>query len=150
MNLNPIKKIHKFNKEANLLEGGYDDVRECAFPIEESLEGFNLDVLPGLLAMNPDEPCTPKDISRKIIWHTNGHNISDVERFDKHLDTIVFAFGSLFKLGLTPQQALAGLDAVMDANMTKLKSGKDDAGKQQKPKDFVGPEERLQRILDQR
>ena len=30
--VNPIKEIYRFNKEAGLLDNGYYDVRECAYP----------------------------------------------------------------------------------------------------------------------
>ena len=38
---NPIKSIYKFNKEAGLLEAGYNHLREPAFLIEEAIESFN-------------------------------------------------------------------------------------------------------------
>ena len=145
---NPIKEIYRFNKEAGLLDKGYDDARECAYPIEEMLEGFEPECG---LSLDLD---TPKAMSRAITkwltepeWYTE---LSDVDRFDKHLDAIVFNFGSLFKLGLTPQQAMKGLSVVMQANMKKLHAGQDSEGKQQKPVNFVGPEEQLQKILDER
>lgn len=159
MNMNAIKTIYKFNEQAGLLEQGYSDSRECAFPIEEALEGFDdTSILHETLTREDRElgepycDNTPKYLSREIIHQvlcTQG-NISDVDRMDKHLDTIVFAFGSLFKLGLTPQQAMRGLEVVMAANMKKLDAGKDEHGKQQKGDNFVGPESELQKILDER
>lgn len=139
MNMNVIKSIYNFNKEAGLLESGYSDERECAFPIEEALEGFPLIT-------------NPKMYSRQIIADavTADLDISDVDRLDKHLDIIVFSFGSIFKLGLSPQQALQALEIVMQANRQKLSVGTDDHGKQMKPSDFVGPEAKLQEILDKR
>ena len=152
---NAIKLIYKFNAEckdangASLIDKGYDDLKESAFSIEEMLEGFNTDVLHTLLAMD-GEPNTPKDISRKIMWHTNGiHNMNNVDRLDKHLDAIVYNFGSLFKLGLSPQQAIKALTIVAEANMQKLTAGQDEHGKQKKPDGFIPPEERLQHILDE-
>lgn len=134
-----INQIFTFNLNAGLLELGYDDERECAFPIEEAFEGF-----PSI--------ANPKMYSRSLIADaiTPDLNISDVDRFDKHLDIIVFSFGSLFKLGLTPNQVIRGLNKVMEANLQKLNVGKDKAGKQQKPMDFIGPELELQNILDER
>ena len=38
---NPFKSIYKFNKEAGLLEAGYNHLREPAFLIEEAIESFN-------------------------------------------------------------------------------------------------------------
>lgn len=159
--LNPIKQIYKFNEEAGLLSQGYSDERECAFPIEEALEGLSTSRLSYTLGI--PECSTPKEISRTIIqldsdyWGSIAENSnltiippSDVERLDKHLDIIVFSFGSIFKLGLTPQQAMNALDIVMQSNMSKLYAGQDSEGKQLKPQLFIGPETRLQKILDQR
>lgn len=156
MSLNPIKQVYKFNQEAGLLEAGYSDERECAFPIEEALEGFTyLADLAEAIGSHSDKP---KNISRYLVGIAqNGtddivqaEDIPDVDRFDKHLDTIVFALGSLFKLGLNPQQVMKGLGVVANANMAKLTVGKDEAGKQMKPKDFKSPEPLLQKILDER
>ena len=148
---NPIKSIYKFNLEAGLLEQGYSDERECAFPIEEALEDFGIKFLTDLAYRLDMTPTTsPKEISRAIIAEGPDKDLSDVDRLDKHLDTIVFAFGSIFKLGLTPQQAMNALDVVMQSNMSKLYAGQDSEGKQLKPTSFVGPETRLQKILEQR
>lgn len=147
----PITKIYMFNKDAGLLSAGYNDARECAFPIEEALEGFNLGLLQAGLYVKDGNA---KEISRAIISNTDARDdnffLADVDRLDKHLDTIVFAFGSIFKLGLNVEQALEALDVVMTANMQKLKAGKDEHGKQMKPENFVGPEIELQKILDRR
>lgn len=151
--MNAIKSIYKFNQECKrpdgscLLDQGYDDLKESAFSIEEMLEGFSLDVLSTLLL---EEDKSPKAISRKIMWHTNGINMTDADRLDKHLDSIVYNFGSIFKLGLTPQQAIRALSVVCDANLQKLHAGQDEHGKQRKPDGFIPPEERLQKILDER
>lgn len=154
MNMNAIKTIYKFNEQAGLLEQGYIDERECAFPIEEALEGFDLNSFEDYFPEHdPVVLNSPKELSRLLIdiaRNSGNEDISDVDRFDKHLDTIVFAFGSLFKLGLTPQQAMRGLEVVMAANMKKLDAGKDEHGKQQKGDNFVGPESELQKILDER
>jgi hypothetical protein len=155
--MSAIKSIYKFNLECKrpdgscLLDQGYDDSKEAVFSIEEMLEGFNLDLLPSMLNMvQEDGEPSPKTISRKIVWHTNGSNMTDVDRLDKHLDSIVYNFGSIFKLGLSPQQALKALSIVCDANLTKLSAGQDDHGKQRKPIGFIPPEQRLQLILDER
>lgn len=146
--LNAVKQIWKFNQEAGLLDLGYDDARECAYPIEEALEGFtSLYHLDSEVAIDGN---LPKYWSRELISRVGSFEGTDVDRFDKHLDAIVFAFGSLAKLGLTPQQAVKGLGIVMEANLTKLSVGKDSEGKQMKPEGFVGPEVKLQKILDER
>ena len=140
MNINPLKSIYRFNKEAGLLEAGYSDERECAFPIEEALEGFES----GLGNI------TPKEQSRLLMDALAGHfEGTDVDRFDKHLDIIVFSLGSLYKLGLSPQQVMRGLDIVANANMQKLQSKTDEYGKLTKPIDFIAPEEQLQKILNE-
>jgi len=140
MNINPIKAIYNFNKDAGLLEAGYSDERECAFPVEEALEGFESGLGNG----------TPKEYSRGLMDELAGYfEGTDVNRFDKHLDIIVFSLGSLFKLGLSPQQVMRGLSIVADANSQKLKVGVDSHGKQMKPSDFVPPEAKLQKILDE-
>lgn len=147
MNFNPIKQIYKFNQEAGLLAKGYDDGKECAFPIEEALEGFNTTEL--ICQLQMEATASPKDISRKIIDLTiNDETLEDVDRLDKHLDTIVFALGSIYKLGLNPQEAMKALSIVADANMQKLTVGTDSEGKQMKPEGFIPPEEKLQKLLD--
>ena len=143
--MNPIKLAYQFNKQAGLLEQGYSDIRECAFPIEEALEQLDVEYIDTGIQEGP------KELSRSIMSHVHPEiEVSDVDRFDKHLDIIVFSLGSLFKLGLTPQQAMKGLSVVMEANMQKLTEGKDEAGKQKKPTNFQGPEVKLQKILDER
>jgi hypothetical protein len=164
--MNAIKSIYKFNLECKrpdgscLLDQGYDDAKESAFSIEEMLEGFsNLHILAAQVMAENEEHgyynYTAKDISRGIIGlaRMDGdvtESITDVDRLDKHLDSIVYNFGSIFKLGLSPQQALKALSIVCDANLTKLSAGQDEHGKQRKPVDFVPPEQRLQLILDER
>lgn len=152
--LNAIKQIYKFNQDCkdseglSLLDKGYNDIKECAYSIEEMLEGYNLDILATLLL---EKDTSPKAISRKIMWHTNGiKNMKDVDRLDKHLDAIIYNFGSIFKLGLTPQEALKALSIVCEANMQKLNAGQDEHGKQKKPDNFIPPEQKLQKLLDKR
>ena len=76
--------------------------------------------------------------------------LSDVDRLDKACDAVVFAIGSMAKLGLNPQQITQSLNIVMEANMAKLKMGKDEHGKLLKPAGFTGPEPKLQALLDSR
>jgi len=145
-------KIREFNKKAGLLKDGYSDERECAYPIEEALEGFDdLTYLQNLFKLSN---ASPKDLSRSIIdYATNSDgssDIQDVDRFDKHLDIIVFSIGSLYKLELNSEQIARGLNVVVNANEQKLDAGKDSAGKQLKPDGFIPPEPQLQAILDER
>ena len=140
---NPIKEIYRFNEVAGLLDQGYSDERECAFPIEEALEGFPLIK-------------DPKAYSRQIVSDaiSSDLDISDLDRLDKHLDIIVFSFGSIFKLGLNAQQATHALNLVMEANMKKVSAGKDSHGKQLKPSDWERTLDKLnldlKKILDER
>ena len=151
---NPIKLIHKFNKEAGLLDKGYDDFRESSFQVEEALESFEMSSLIEKLGIDPSS--SPKDVSREILrlcvsdTEKSGAAISDVDRLDKACDAVVFAVGSMSKLGLNPQQITAALNIVMTHNQIKLKMPKDSYGKLTKPEGFVGPEAKLQELLDQR
>ena len=78
-----------------------------------------------------------------------GEAYQDVDRFDAILDIIFVAFGTLGKMGLDSGQIVDGYEAVLRANETKSKT-KDKNGKITKPKDFVGPEDKLQKILQKR
>lgn len=170
---NFIQEIYDFNKQAGLLEKGYDDFLESSFQIEEALEGFDLRKLWCKLngfnseitaaVLQVDELKTvlkAKDIARKILYdHVTIDNslkslhadyISDVDRLDKAIDAIVFAVGSIAKLGLNPEQIHRAIGVVTEANLTKLNCPKDEFGKLTKPVDFVGPEVELQKILDER
>jgi hypothetical protein len=156
---NPIKEIYRFNQQAGLLENGYNDFLESSFQIEEALEGFgDLPYLATRLAGDELEtvpsPLTAKDISRQIIalaeMDSKPTNLPDVERLDKACDAVVFAVGSMAKLGLNPQQITKALNVVMKANFQKLSMPKDEHGKLTKPENFTGPEADLQKILDER
>ena len=148
MSLNPIKLIYKFNKEAGLLAPGYIDEKECSFPIEEMLENLVTTQLGDTLGI---PGASPKLLSRRILSLTSTPmEITDVERLDKHLDAIVYCLGSIFKLGLTPQQAIAALEIVAQANLQKLSVGTDEHGKQLKPHNFIGPEAKLKELLNKR
>ena len=155
--MNFVEQIHDFNKQAGLLDKPYNDLLESSFQIEEALEGFNnLSNLVELLSKS-NLPLiwedSPKNISRGILGViANGdvQTLSDVDRLDKACDAIVFAFGSIFKLGLTPEQASRAISVVMNANLAKLSMPKDEFGKLTKPEGFVGPETLLADILAER
>ena len=140
-------------------KGSYDDAKEAAYQVEEALEGFeeNNQALAFELGLDkiypPDavEVCHTKHLARYIvsILAKDADPMADVERFDKALDAIYFAVGSLHKLGLNPSQMVDGLQIVHSANMCK--SGpKDSEGKVIKPANFVEPQPQLQLILDNR
>lgn len=156
--LNPIKQIYDFNLKAGLLDKGYDDFLESSFQIEEALEGFNsLENLGKLLTKDDSYSETnPKELSRMIVATaldkelSSYKGITDVDRLDKACDAIIFALGSIYKLGLNSQQATKALNVVMQHNLVKLGMPKDEHGKLTKGADFVGPEKELQKLLDKR
>ena len=158
---NPFKSIYKFNKEAGLLEKGYSDFLEPSFLIEEALE--DLGDIPYLQqrlhseGLSIEELQTPKECARQIVNLAridSKEPLTDLQRFDKHIDAIVYAVGGAYKLGLTPQQLEAGIAAVMHSNMKKISAGQDAAGKQLKPDNWEEIEaeqvRKLQAILDKR
>ena len=153
-----VQQIYDFNKQAGLLEKGYDDFLESSFQIEEALEGFGdlpyLQVRLHSEGEHYEELCNPKEISRQIVrlaeMDSKPTNIPDVDRLDKACDAVVFAIGSMAKLGLTPAQIIEAVNIVTEANLQKLSMPKDEHGKLTKPANFVGPETKLQAILDKR
>ena len=149
---NPFKSIYKFNKDAGLLSKQYSDFLEPSFLIEEALEDLPcLDNLSYELKISMDS--IPKEIARRISDLAGGNDakLTDLQRFDKHIDAIIYAVGGAYKLRLTPQQLEAGIAAVMHSNMQKLKNKKyDEHGKLLKDENFIGPEEALQKILNKR
>lgn len=151
-----VQQIYDFNKQAGLLEKGYDDFLESSFQIEEALEGFGdlpyLQVRLHSEGKHYEELCNPKEISRQIVrlaeMDSKPTNIPDVDRLDKACDAVVFAIGSMAKLGLTPAQIIEAMSIVTEANLQKLSMPKDEHGKLTKPANFVGPETKLQALLD--
>jgi predicted HAD superfamily Cof-like phosphohydrolase len=150
---NPIKEIYRFQKEAGLLDRGYDDFLESSFQIEEALEGFsNLQSLADIFQCSTK----PKDLSRAIIRKAIGDHdteLSDVDRLDKHLDGIVYHIGSLAKLGLSPQQIQLALLIVNQANLAKVGCPRDEHGKLLKPDNWeekYAPEPKLAELLAKR
>lgn len=152
-----VQQIYDFNKQAGLLEKGYDDFLESSFQIEEALEGFGdlpyLQVRLHSEGEHYEELCNPKEISRQIIrlaeMDSKPTNIPDVDRLDKACDAVVFAIGSMAKLGLTPAQIIEAMNIVTEANLQKLSNVKvDSSGKLLKGSNFVGPETKLQALLD--
>ena len=151
---NPFKSIYKFNKDAGLLDKGYSDFLEPSFLIEEALE--DLPELINLAKALENDTHNPKEIARHIVELAGGVDaeLTDLQRFDKHIDAIVYAVGGAYKLRLTPQQLEAGIAAVMHSNMKKISAGQDAAGKQLKPDNWEEIEaeqvRKLQAILDKR
>ena len=139
-----IDAIYQFNEQAGLLEQGYNDFSEHAYQIEEALEGY--EIAHGF-TVHLD---TPKEMARTIVRAQGPFVGTDVDRLDKAIDAIVFAVGSIAKLGLTPPQIREAIEIVTTANLQKLSMPKDEFGKLTKPADFVGPETKLQELLDRR
>lgn len=160
--INPIKEIHAWQKAAGNLDKPYDDFLESSFQVEEALEGFpqeGLDELAKQLSEEYYEPQIPKpkNLSRTIVHIAqNGYfvdekdklKISDVDRLDKACDAIVFAIGSMAKLGLDHHGVTKALNIVNQANKQKLGMERDAEGKLLKPAYFEGPEPKLQALLD--
>ena len=152
--LNPIKEIVKWQRDAGNAAKPYDDFLESSFQIEEALEGFtDLPELAKVLSRSDKitvKSESPKDLSRAIIAlaGTELDDISNVERLDKACDAIIFAIGSMAKLGLDHHAITKALNIVNDANKQKLDSKRDSLGKLEKPLNFKGPEEKLQELLD--
>ena len=157
--LNLAQDIYKVNKDVwGNPRFSYDDTQECAYPIEEALEGFpNLDNLASKLMIDSNDP---KELSREIIKLASGGSsisnieadtvsIEDVDRLDKHIDILVYTIGSIYKLGVTVEQLVDSLQIVVDANSQKT-GEKDSQNKVIKNSRFVPPEDRLQKILDKR
>lgn len=151
---NPIRSIVKFNQQAGLIAKGYSDFLESSFQIEEALEGFDVSLFEPLNLQPPGTYTSAKSLARDILSEgillMADVPLSDVERLDKACDAVVFAVGSMAKLGLTAQQITQALNIVMHHNSAKLKCPKDEFGKLTKPADFVGPEPELQKLLDKR
>lgn len=146
---NPIKDIVAFNQKAGLLSNGYSDQLESSFLVEEALEGFDISKLEPLCFQPYGYYNHPQQFARDLFASLPLANISDVDRLDKACDAVVYAIGSMAKLGLNANQITRALNAVCDANKAKLKMPKDHLGKLTKPTDFIGPEAKLQEILDE-
>ena len=74
---------------------------------------------------------------------------NEVKIFDALMDLEFVLRGTCGKFKLTPELQVDGYEAVIEAN-EKKSSEKNADGKITKPIDFVGPEPKLQKILDQR
>ena len=144
MTVDHIDAIYQFNEQAGLLEQGYNDFSESAYQIEEALEAY--EIAQGF-TVHLD---TPKEMARTIVRAQGPFIGTDVDRLDKAIDAIVFAVGSIAKLGLSPAQITRAIDVVTQANLQKLSMPKDEHGKLMKPANFIGPEAKLQSILDER
>lgn len=150
-----VQDIYDFNEQAGLLGNGFDSFLETAYIMEEAIEGYED-------AFNmPDDPEAPVVTAREfslsllnqIREAKEQRNLpmpSEVQELDKAIDGAIFNIGKMAKMGLTVEQIVTAFNIVSAANMSKLSAGKDELGKQLKPKDWVGPEGDLQQLLDSR
>lgn len=137
--INPIKGVHKWNKDAGL-STSFNRAKEIAMLLEELYEAIGIP--------------NPKEEARDFIVNTNTRRdllpVTEVGFLDAICDVEFILHGTKCKMGLSPQQDVATLQEVLHSNLQKLSVGTDSHGKQMKPKDFVGPEVELQKILDKR
>ena len=145
--LDHVTRIYDFNRVNGLLDKPYNDFLESSFQIEEALEGFDLPVIIETLDLKIDFDTNSKGVAREILSSVSNNELSDLDRLDKHLDSIVYDIGAIAKLGLTPTQLLQALSIVMDANEAKNGCPKDSFGKLMKPENFPNPEPRLEQLL---
>ena len=75
--------------------------------------------------------------------------ITDVDRLDKACDAIVYAIGSIAKLGLDHHGITKALNIVNNTNKAKLGMARDKHGKLLKPTNFTGPEAELAKLLSE-
>jgi len=113
--------------------GQFDPNSAAAMIIEESLE------LVGA--------ANPRGTARLLIKDTPKSSVATVDQFDALLDSLYITIGELHKFGATPAAMVDGLQAVHNANLAKLGT-KDSTGKVTKPDNFIGPEAKLQAIID--
>ncbi len=150
---NAIKAVHAWQVKAGNTAKPYNDFLQSAFQVEEALEGFDLVLLATEIAPRKEgEEITSKTLSREILKMADAHKmeLTDVERLDKHIDSIIYNIGSLASMGLTPQDINNAILVVNRKNMQKLGMPRDELGKLMKPADFVGPEPELLKILQAR
>ena len=158
---NPIQAIVDFNIKAGFLDKQnpkpFNDLGESSYLIEEALEPYNVDFIASLFqvdrtsvkyAKNPQ-----REVAKAIVANTELSGVDFIETVqyvDKYLDAIVYAVGSLAKIGLSHQQITAGLNIVTEANLKKtINPQYDDQGKLLKPEGWekYDPEIRLKHLL---
>ena len=138
--INNIKGIHAWNRDSGQLDKPENRTLESSMLLEEVFEGLGIR--------------NAKAEARAFVAATHSRDdinpVSDVGWLDHLCDIEFILHGSKCKMGLSPQQDTAATQAVLVANNQKLQAGQDAEGKQQKPEGFVGPEAKLQKILDER
>jgi predicted HAD superfamily Cof-like phosphohydrolase len=123
-----INAVFRFNKEVVMIDR----------PKIKALEGLEQSWLVGVLKEEADEL---------------GEAVTVVDQVDALIDSAIFAFGGLYRLGLNESQARDCFMAVMSANFDK-KSGQktgriyEGVADAVKPEGWVGPEKRIADILN--
>lgn len=157
-----VSDIIEFNDKAGLLGGEMDTFLETAYILEEGFEGFEAalngyDEDGSMITKGHKDFVSARDWALGFMnqvlqaFEIRGLELpSEVAEFDKAIDGVVFNIGKLAKMRLTRDQIVRGFAAVHKANMAKLGGPKDEFGKQLKPEGWVGPEDELQAILDER
>lgn len=147
---NPLQAIVSFNEKAGLLKEPFNDKKESAYLIEEALESFDVSYLGKIICLEPNKIDSPKEVARGLIANTLPLQdlLAKEHIVDKYLDAVVFAVGALAKMGLSHQDITHLLNVVTDCNMKKLTVGTDSEGKQLKPDNWVGPEEKIKAYLN--
>ncbi len=108
------------------------------------------------LGMMPESESaiTVKCLTEEVTEFADAVEAGDfIGQIDALIDSIYFATGALYKLGLNENQISSCMNAVHEANMTKRKGvnekrGDGSAADAIKPEDWVSPEERIGSILE--
>ena len=112
--LNPIKEIVKWQMDAGNAAKPYNDFLESSFQIEEALEGYEIEY--GFTV----DIGTPKEMSRTIVRAQGPFIGTDVDRLDKACDAIIFAIGSMTKLGLDHNAITKALNIVNNNELVEV------------------------------
>jgi len=94
--------------------------------------------------------CLNEEVNEFVNAHIAGDFIGCI---DAMIDLIYFAYGVLYKMGLTPEEMVQCQNAVHEANMEKklginYHRGDGSAADAIKPDNWISPEERIIDILD--
>lgn len=123
----------------------------------EQVIQFNRDIIgvqpDGMALLNNDElNFTVKALREEVEELREAHGHGDfIGCVDALMDSIYFAIGGLYKLGLSADQMEKCMTVIHEANMAKRK-GVTDRGHSNdaiKPEGWVSPEEKIADILDQ-
>ena len=160
---NPIQKVIEFNMKAGFITkdnnfSNFRDVKESAYLIEEALEPYGVDYLADsfkLMKTTPEYLKNPqREVAKAILANTDVATVpTKVQLVDKYVDAIVYAIGSLGKMGLTHQDITAALNIVTEANLRKtINPIYDEVGKLLKPDDWYrfDPEVKLLNLIEKR